>query len=87
MANHASALKRARQDQKKRVQNRSQRSDMRTAIKKLQHAIEAGDKETARELLRIATSKIDRAGRKGLIHRNQASRRVSRLNAAVKALG
>ena len=86
MANHASALKRARQDQKKRAQNRAQRSDMRTAVKKLQAAIAAGDKENAQALFKQAVSKIDRAGRKGLIHRNQASRRVSRLNAAVKAL-
>ncbi len=86
MANHASALKRARQDQKKRAQNRAQRSDMRTAVKKLQAAIAAGDKENAQALFKHAVSKIDRAGRKGLIHRNQASRRVSRLNAAVKAL-
>lgn len=86
MANHASALKRARQDQKKRLQNRTQKSAMRTVIKQVLAAVEAGDKETASSALRKATSLIDRAGRKNQIHARQASRRVSRLNAKVKAI-
>ncbi len=86
MANHASALKRARQDQKKRSQNRTQMSAMRTTIKKVLNAVEAGDKETANSELRQATSMLDRAGRKHQIHPTQASRRVSRLNAQVKAI-
>jgi len=86
VANHASALKRARQDQKKRVQNRNQKGAMRTAIKKVLSAVEAGDKETANTALRQATSMLDRAGRKHQIHPTQASRRVSRLNATVKAI-
>jgi len=59
---------------------------MRTAIKKVQQAVDAGDKEAATVALKQAQSLIDRAGRKNLIHRNQAARRVSRLNAQVKAL-
>ncbi len=86
MANHASALKRARQDEKKRLQNRTQKSAMRTEIKKLLAAVDAGDKEAATAALRSATSLIDRAGRKHLIHKRQAARRVSRLNAKVKAI-
>ena len=86
MANHASALKRARQDAKIRLANRSQRTAMRTAIKKVQQAVDAGDKEAAAVALKQAQSLIDRAGRKNLIHRNQAARRVSRLNARGKAL-
>lgn len=86
MANHASALKRARQDQKKRLQNRTQKSAMRTAIKKVLAAVDAGDKDTAAAALREATALIDRAGRKNLIHSSQASRRVSRLNAKVKTI-
>ncbi|MDQ6979470.1 MAG: 30S ribosomal protein S20 [Mariprofundaceae bacterium] len=86
MANHVSALKRARQDEKKRTQNRGQRSEMRTAIKKVQAAVAAGDKDGANALLGTAISMLDRAGRKGLIHASQASRRVSRLNTSVKAL-
>lgn len=86
MANHISSVKRARQDIKKRAVNRTQRSSMRTAIKKLQLLIEAGDKPAANEALKEAVSLIDRAGGKGLLHASQASRRVSRLNAHVKAM-
>jgi len=86
VANHISSVKRARQDIKKRAVNRTQRSSMRTAIKKLQLLIEAGDKPAANEALKEAVSLIDRAGGKGLLHASQASRRVSRLNAHVKAM-
>jgi len=86
VANHASALKRARQDAKIRLQNRTQKSAMRTAIKKVLVAVQAGDKEAAAVALREASSLIDRAGRKRLIHPIQASRRVSRLNARVKSI-
>ncbi|MDQ6951911.1 MAG: 30S ribosomal protein S20 [Mariprofundaceae bacterium] len=84
MANHVSSLKRARQDLKKRALNRTQRSTMRTAIKKLEIAIEAGDKDAANVALKSAVSLLDRAGGKSLIHTRQASRRVSRLNAHVR---
>jgi len=86
MANHASALKRARQSLKIRERNRGQRSAMRTAIKRVRLAVEAGDVEQAQQALRKAVRMIDSAGRKRLIHPNQAARRVSRLNAHVKAL-
>jgi small subunit ribosomal protein S20 len=86
VANHASALKRVRQDDKKRTKNRAQKSAMRTEIKKVLTAVEAGDKETAATALKKATSLLDRAGRKHQIHRRQSSRSVSRLNARVKAI-
>jgi len=86
VANHASSLKRARQDDKKRIQNRNQKSTMRTAVKQVLAAVEAGDKETASAALKTATSLLDRAGRKHQMHPSQASRRVSRLNAHVKAI-
>jgi len=86
VANHASALKRARQDQKKRFQNRAQKSAMRTAVKEVLVAVEAGDKDAAAVALTKATSLLDRAGRKRQMHPSQASRRVSRLNAHVKAI-
>jgi len=86
VANHASALKRARQDQKKRLQNRTQKGAMRTAIKKVLTAVEAGDKDTASTALRQATSLLDRAGRKNQLHASTAARSVSRLNAKVKAI-
>ncbi|MDQ6991370.1 MAG: 30S ribosomal protein S20 [Mariprofundaceae bacterium] len=84
MANHVSSLKRARQDLKKRALNRTQRSTMRTAIKKLENAIEAGEKDAANVALKTAVALLDRAGGKSLIHTRQASRRVSRLNAHVR---
>ncbi|MDQ6975584.1 MAG: 30S ribosomal protein S20 [Mariprofundaceae bacterium] len=84
MANHASALKRARQDEKKRGDHRGQRSEMRTAIKKVQMAVADGDKDNANALLKSAISKLDKAGRKGLIHSKQASRSASRLNTSIK---
>ena len=86
MANHVSALKRARQDIKKRDQNRAQKSAMRTAIKRVKAAVEAGDKAAANEAFSTANSLIARAGRKGILHANTASRAVSRLNAKVKAI-
>lgn len=86
MANHASAIKRARQNEKRRLYNRIRKSTMRTAIKKVVAAVEAGDKAAAEEALRCAVPLIDRAGRKGVIHRRQASRRVSRLTARVRSL-
>jgi len=87
VANHASALKRARRNAKVRLNNRIQKSAMRTQIKKVLAAVEAGDKDAAAAELRKATSLIARAGRKRLIHPRQAARRVSRLNAKVKAIG
>ena len=86
MANHASAAKRARQSEKRRLVNRARKAAMRTAIKRVLAAVEAGDAEAARAALARAVPLIDRAGRRGVIHRNQASRRVSRLNARVKAM-
>ncbi len=86
MANHASAAKRARQSEKRRLVNRARKSAMRTAIKRVLAAVEAGDADAAKAALARAVPLIDRAGRKGVIHRKQASRRVSRLNARVKAL-
>lgn len=86
MANHASAIKRARQDEKIRALHRTQKSTMRTAIKAVHTAIAAGDQAAANEALKEATSLIARAGRKNMIHAKQASRRVSRLNSHVKAM-
>jgi small subunit ribosomal protein S20 len=86
LANHVSALKRARQSEKRRMRNRMEKGAMRTAIKQVNAAVEAGDKETANAALKSAIPLIDRAGQKGTIHRKTASRSVSRLVARVKAL-
>jgi small subunit ribosomal protein S20 len=86
LANHVSAAKRARQSEKRRLNNRNRKGAMRTAIKGVLAAVEAGDTEAAAKALREATSLIDSAGRRGTIHKNQASRRVSRLSARVKSI-
>ena len=82
VANHPSALKRVRSSEKKRLRNRRVRQFTRTSIKKARQAIEAGDIERAQELVRNAISALDRAVSKGVIHRNNAARRKSRLMAA-----
>lgn len=84
LANHASAKKRARQNDKRRIRNRARKSEMRTAIKGVLAAVDAGDTDAAGAALKGAVPLIDRAGQKGIIHRSQASRRVSRLTAQVK---
>jgi len=72
LANHVSALKRARQDIKKRDANRAQKSTMRTAIKCVNEAVVAGDQNLANEAMVKATSLIARAGKKGILHANTA---------------
>ena len=86
MANSAQAKKRARQAEKSRVRNAGQRSNLRTFIKKVIAAVNAGDKEKAQAAYQTAVPVIDSAVNKGLIHKNKAARSKSRLNAKVKAL-
>ncbi|HLR78770.1 MAG TPA: 30S ribosomal protein S20 [Burkholderiaceae bacterium] len=86
MANTAQARKRARQSVARNKHNASMRSMMRTSIKRVRQAIEAGDKATAEDLFRKATSAIDRVADKNIIHKNKAARHKSRLAAALKAL-
>jgi small subunit ribosomal protein S20 len=86
MANHKSALKRIRQNAKRRAHNRHYRSTMRTEIKKLLTAIDAGDAEAAKAQLPNTVSIIQRVAQKGIIHRRQAARRVSRLSGKVNAI-
>ena len=86
MANHKSALKRIRQTAKRTERNRFVRSTMRTHIKRVRVAAESGDKALAEAELVQAIRKIDKAASKGVIHKNQASRRVSRLQQLVNGL-
>ncbi|NQY25625.1 MAG: 30S ribosomal protein S20 [Piscirickettsiaceae bacterium] len=86
MANSAQAKKRARQAEQNRQLNASQRSAMRTSLKKLDAAISAGDKEQATVAFQAAVPHLDKMARKGIIHRNAAARSKSRLNNAVRAL-
>ena len=86
MANSAQARKRARQAVKQRTHNMSLRSTLRTAIKKVQKAILAGDKTAAQTEFRQSVSVIDNIADKDIIHKNKAARHKSRLSAAIKAL-
>ena len=79
MANHKSALKRHRQGLARRARNRTTRSSCRTAIKKVRAAIEGGDVTAASELLRQAQKSIATAATKGVYHKRNASRKISRL--------
>ncbi len=86
MANSPQARKRAKQNTVRRLRNHSQRSTVRTAIKKLDAAIEAGDLEQAKEAYQSSVSMIDKATVKGLHHKNRAARLKSRLNKRVKEM-
>ena len=86
MANSPQAKKRARQAEKRRAHNGSQRSLVRTAIKRVNAAVAAGDAEAAQAAFAQAVPVIDRMADKGIIHKNKAARHKSRLNAQVKAL-
>ena len=78
MANIKSQIKRNRQNEKRRVRNRAVRSEVNTRIKAAIDAVEHDD-ETADESLRLAVKRIDKAATKGVIHKNTAARRKSRL--------
>ncbi len=86
MANSPQARKRARQNDKRRAHNASQRSMVRTCMKKVYYAIEAKDLESAKAAFEKAVPVIDRMANKGLIHKNKAARHKRRLNAHIKAL-
>ncbi len=86
MANHKSALKRVRQNHKRRLRNRLHRGRMRTQVKKFRAALAANDVEAAGAALGAAISLTDRAQSKGVIHKNTASRKISRLQAAYNKL-
>ena len=79
MANIKSQIKRNRQNEKRRLRNRTVRSEMNTRTKAALDAVDYTDDETADETLRLAIKRIDKAAAKGVIHKNTAARRKSRL--------
>jgi len=83
LANSRQATKRARQADKRRQHNMSQRSTMRTYIKQVIKAVTEGQLENAKTLFTQASSKLDRLAQKGLIHKNKAARLKSRLNSLI----
>ena len=86
MANSKQAAKRARQADKQRKANMSLRTTLRTAIKKVNTAIAAGDAAAAQAVLNAEVSTIDRIADQKIIHKNKASRHKSRLAQKIKAL-
>ncbi len=84
MANTKSAKKRAEKSQAQRETNRALKSRMRSAVKKLRKAVEAGDAATAEGLLPETTAILDATSQKGVIHKNTAARTKSRLVAATR---
>lgn len=86
MANTPSAKKRVRQIARRTTVNTARRSRLRTFIRAVEEAIAAGDAEKAREALRAAQPEIMRGANKGVMHKNTASRKVSRLARRVKAI-
>jgi small subunit ribosomal protein S20 len=86
MANHFSALKRARQTTKRTANNRSNTSRLRTELRKLRETMESGDAKLSKETFGATVSAIDKAVKKGTIHKNTAARYKSRLSARVAAV-
>lgn len=86
MANHKSAKKRIRQNEKTRVRNSQYRAAVRTAIKKTREAVAAGEQEQAGQLFQTAEKKIQQAASHGLYHAKCASRKVGRLKKLVNSL-
>ena len=86
MANTKSAKKAARQTVRRTEVNKSRRSQMRTYVRKVEEALESGDQAAAAAALKAAEPIMMRAAQKGVVHRNTASRRISRLTQRVKSL-
>ena len=86
MANSAQARKRTRQNTKRREANHSMRSMMRTYITRVYKAIESNDKEAAQSAYISAVSAIDKNAKRGLHHKNKASRLKSRMNTRIRAM-
>ncbi len=86
MANTASARKRIRQTERRNARNTARKSRMRTFVRNVEDAIEAGDKAAAQEALRAAQPELQRTATTGVAHPNTVARKISRLSARIKAL-
>lgn len=86
MANHASAKTRIRRNARRAVINGARRSRIRTFIKKIEMAIASGDKKSADEAFKNAQPEIQRGVAKGIMHKNTAARKLSRLSTRIKAI-
>lgn len=86
MANTTSAKKAARQAERRTAINKARRSRMRTFLRKVEEAIATGDKPAADAALRAAQPEIMRSAQKGVVHKNTASRKISRLSARIRGM-
>ncbi len=86
MANHKSAAKKARRDAEARLRNRANRSTLRTALKKFMAVVETGSKTEAAAALSGIMGVVDKAAKKGILHKNAADRHKSRLTLKVNGL-
>lgn len=86
MANIKSAKKRILVSKKKEMRNKAVKTELKTLVKKVDAAIAEDNKEAAATALLAATSKIDKAAKKGILHKNTAARKISRLNKAVNKI-
>ncbi|MDT3767469.1 30S ribosomal protein S20 [Gleimia hominis] len=86
MANIKSQIKRNKTNEKRRLRNQSVKSELKTYVRRTREAIAAGDQEAAQEALRAAGRKLDKAASKGVIHKNQAATRQSKLAKQVNAM-
>jgi small subunit ribosomal protein S20 len=87
LANKKSAIKRLRSADRRRLRNRVYRGGARTIVRNARQLIEAGREEEAREAVRRAASALDKAAEKGIIHKNNAARRKSRLMRQLNQMG
>ncbi len=87
MANIKSQKKRILTNEKARLRNKAIKSELKTFVRKTREAVAAGDAEAAQKALEAASRKLDKAVSKGVIHKNQAANRKSKLAAAVNKLG
>jgi small subunit ribosomal protein S20 len=86
VANIKSQIKRNRQNERRRLRNKSVKSSLKTAIRKFHEAAAAGNAETASALMRDASRKLDKAASKGVIHKNQAANRKSAIGHRLQTL-
>ncbi len=87
MANTPSSKKRARQLERRTDINKARRSRIRTHLRKVEEALASGDQKVAAEALKAAQPELMRGVTKGVVHKNTAARKISRLSSRVKALG
>jgi len=87
MANTPQSKKRARQSENRFAVNKARRSRIRTYLRKVEEALAAGNPDAAKEALRAAQPELARGVTKGVLHKNTAARKMSRLSSRVKALG